>query len=235
MTVCLIAANFLRENRWPIVVLFLWTVLSVLILGNASGGRVEAADATFYLQQGAVYIAVFSAFLASHAIYHERRSRRIQLVLSKAVSRSQYLLAILLGTMLFAAFSALALGFCSSLLATQSGLPWDKLWLVVALLLAGCALAASVVMFLSVFLHPIFALALSALVMAAPALAYPSTTARPAWIPGLKLWTNLLSFDFQPNWTVAWGALVVALIEALLFYVLAVMVFARTDVAVPVE
>jgi ABC-type transport system involved in multi-copper enzyme maturation permease subunit len=235
MAVTLIAGNVLRENRWPILLLFLWITMGPLIFGGFGGERVDAADVAFYIQQDAIYIVIFSAFLASHAIHHERRSRRILLVLSKAVSRSGYLMGMLLGIMLIATISALALGVCSSWLASESGLPRDGLWLIVPLLLVGSALVVSCVVFLSTFLHPLLAVTLSIPLLTAPALANPINPAWYAWAPGLRLLKNLLSFGFQPAWTLAWNALPAALIEAALFYTLAALIFLRTDIAAPIE
>ena len=99
MAMVLIAANFLRENRWPIVVLLVWIVLTALAAGGFGRDHTAADDVVFYVQQQAIYICLFCTFLAAGAIYNERKSRRIVLVLAKAVKRSDYLLAILLGTL----------------------------------------------------------------------------------------------------------------------------------------
>src|SRR5437868_5462263 len=86
-----IAVNFVRENRWPILLLLIWIVLSALVFGGTDQ-RVAVDDLVFYVRQQALYIVVFTAFLASTAVNNERKSRRILLVLSKAISRGEYLL-----------------------------------------------------------------------------------------------------------------------------------------------
>ncbi len=96
--VVLIAANFLARASLAGLILFAWIVLTALAAGGFGRDRAVAEDVVFYVQQQAIYICVFSAFLAADAIHNERKSRRILLVLSKAISRGEYLLAIILGT-----------------------------------------------------------------------------------------------------------------------------------------
>ena len=99
MATWLIARNFLRENRWPVLILLAWIIFSTAVTAGFGRERVVPEDVVFFVQQQAVYICAFSAFLAANAIHNERRSRRILLVLSKAVSRGEYLLAMLIGTL----------------------------------------------------------------------------------------------------------------------------------------
>ena len=66
--VWLIAANFLREHRWPVLILFAWTVLTALAAADFGRGRVAPDDVVFYIQQQTVYICVVTAFLAADAI-----------------------------------------------------------------------------------------------------------------------------------------------------------------------
>ena len=61
--VSLIAANFLREHRWPVLILFAWIVLGAAATGDFGRSRPVSEDVVFYCQQQAMYICVFSAFL----------------------------------------------------------------------------------------------------------------------------------------------------------------------------
>ena len=137
--VLLIAANFLREHRWPVVILFAWIVLTALAAGGFGRNRVVADDVVFYVQQQAVYICVFSAFLAAGAIHNERKSRRILLVLSKAISRGQYLLAVILGTWAVSFAYALLFGLCGVWLTARATLPSGGVWSIASLVIAGSA------------------------------------------------------------------------------------------------
>ena len=88
--VLLIAINFVREQRWPILVLLLW-VLLLAFQGLVTEIPRERDDLLFIFKQVAIYVVVFSIFFGGSAIYNERRSRRVLAVLAKDVARHQYL------------------------------------------------------------------------------------------------------------------------------------------------
>ncbi len=235
MATSLIAKNFLRENRWPLLILLGWIVFTAGATAGFGRERVSLDDVVFYVQQQAVYIYGFSAFLAASAIYNERKSRRILLVLSKAVGRGEYLLAMLAGTLSMAAVYAVLFAVCCTWLAHRAGLPAAGVWSVTVLVVAGSAIAAAVGMFFSTFLNPYLAVALTVTMFAAPGLAHPE---RQPWfrlIPGLPVLLDVLRFRFRAGWTMDWGAVVIALLEAALFWGLAAVVFSYRDIAVPVE
>jgi ABC-type transport system involved in multi-copper enzyme maturation permease subunit len=233
MSVLLIAVNFVRENRWPILLLLVWIVLSALVFGG-TGQRVAIDDLVFYVRQQALYIVIFTAFLASTAVHNERKSRRILLVLSKAISRGEYLLALLTGALLVSFLYAAFFGVCCTWLATRSGVSGRGVWLMVIVVLAGSALSASMSLFWSTFLNPFIATAITAAVFSAPALADSNPTGS-LWKPGLPLLLNVLHFGFDPRWKVNWPAVGVAILEAIAFWGLATLIFARKDIAVPIE
>ena len=97
--VLLIAINFAREQRWPILTLLLW-VLLLAFLGLVTDIHRQREDLLFVFKQDAIYVLAFSVFFGGSAIYNERRSRRILGVLSKAVGRQQYLSGLVLGVTL---------------------------------------------------------------------------------------------------------------------------------------
>src|SRR5216684_1587791 len=76
MPVLLIAANFLRAHRWPILVLLLW-VLVLSALGLAVDVHREREDLLIVFKQLAVYAIAFALFLGGSAIHNERKSRWI--------------------------------------------------------------------------------------------------------------------------------------------------------------
>src|SRR5215467_12168092 len=121
--ILLIAANFLREHRWPVLILFAWILLTAFGAAGFGRDRVVPDDVVFYVQQQAVYICIFSAFLAADAIHNERKSRRILLVLSKAISRGEYLLAIIVGSAAIAIAYAFVFGLCGVWLTARAALP----------------------------------------------------------------------------------------------------------------
>ena len=140
----------------------------------------------FYCQQQAIYICVFSAFLAADAIHNERKSRRILLVLSKAVSRGEYLLAVILGTCTMAVAYAMVFGLCGIWLTARAELPSGQLWSVVMLVIAGSVIAATVAMFFSTFLNPYVATAITLLMFCAPGAVHAQRHAWSIWLPGIS-------------------------------------------------
>ncbi len=230
-----IARNFLRENRWPVLILLAWIIFTTVVTGGFGRERVLPYDVVFFVQQQAVYICAFSAFLAANAIHNERKSRRILLVLSKAVSRGEYLLAMLIGTLTMSVVYDVLFVACCRWLAHRAGLPANGVWSVAVLVVAASAIAAAIGMFFSTFLNPYLAIALTVTIFGAPALIHAE---RQPWfrlVPGLPVLLDILRFHFRGGWTTDWGAVIITLLEAGLFWGLAVMVFAYRDIAVPVE
>lgn len=233
--VALIGANFLREHRWPVLILFAWIVFVAAASGDFGRSRPVNEDVIFYCQQQALYICVFSAFLAADAIHNERKSRRILLVLSKAVSRGKYLLAVILGTSTMSVAYAIVFGLCGVWLTAKAELPSGQLWSVVILVVAGSLIAGTVAMFFSTFLNPYVATAVTVLLFCAPGVFRVQRHAWSIWLPGLPILANLLRFSFRSDWMPNWYAAVLAVLEAVLFWMLAAAVFDRRDIAVPVE
>src|SRR5581483_2462847 len=95
----LIAINFVREQRWPILVLMLW-ILVFSVLGLLVDLRRSREDVLFIFKQLAVYGIAFAVFFGASAIHNERKTRRILSVLSKGVGRAQYFSGLLGGFVL---------------------------------------------------------------------------------------------------------------------------------------
>ena len=233
--VFLIAANFLREHRWAVLILFVWIVLTALAAAGFGKDRVATDDVVFYVQQQAVYICVFSAFLAADAIHNERKSRRILLVLSKAVSRGKYLFAVILGTAAMALAYALVFGLCGVWLTSRATLPSGELWSMVVLVMVGSVLAATVALFFATFLNPYVATAFSLLLFSLPGLLHIQNHRWSVWLPGFPILVQLVSFRFRSDWTLDWTAAGIAVFQSVLFWWMAAAIFDRRDIAVPVE
>ncbi|MBZ5574044.1 MAG: hypothetical protein LAO09_19440, partial [Acidobacteriia bacterium] len=140
--VLLIAVNFVREQRWPILVLLLW-VLVLAFLGLATDAARQSEDLLFVFKQVAVYVVAFSVFFGSSAIFNDRRSRRILGVLSKAVGRQQYLSGLVLGITLASAIYCFTLGLTGSWTLGEAGFPASQVWYLMVCLLAACTLAGT--------------------------------------------------------------------------------------------
>jgi hypothetical protein len=233
--VLLIALNFVREQRWPILVLLLW-VLLLAFLGLAMDIRREREDLLFVFKQVAVYAVVFSVFFGGSAIYNERRSRRILAVLAKAVGRQQYLSGLVLGVALASGVYCFALGMTGSWTLGEAGFPVSQVWRLMLCLVTACTLAGTVGLMFSTFLNPFFAAGATALVLGLPALAGRAVSA--SWadvIPVYALTSNVLKASFQSPGGTPWSLLGLAVLESVAFWLAAARIFAWVDIAVSVE
>jgi len=231
----LIALNFVREHRWPVMILFAWIVLAALAVGAINRHNLIPDDVAFYVQEQAVYIAVFSAFLAADAIHNERKSRRLLLVLSKAVSRREYLFSVTLGACGMAFAYTLAFGLCTLWLTQRAMVSSAPVLPLMLLVMAGATTAATVALFFSTFLNPYAATALTLVLFTGPGAIQVQQHAWSAWLPGLPVMVDVLHFGFFHGWSFRWYVPVIALVESAVFWWLAVLVFERRDIAVPVE
>jgi ABC-type transport system involved in multi-copper enzyme maturation permease subunit len=231
--VLLIALNFLRESRWAILLLLLWAVISGV--AAAYSIRTQQDDALFFLKQQAVYGVVFTAFLASSAIYNQRRSRRILAILAKAISRSQYLAGLELGFLASSAIYSLAIAVMGGWVFARGGFPATHIFSIAIMLFAASALAGTIALLFSTFLSPLFAIALTAVVVGTNgALAHSSSAALAQVMPVYVLTQSILGFSFA-DWTPAWSAAVWALLESVIVWSLASWIFSSRDLAVAIE
>lgn len=233
--VLLMAANFLREHRWPALLLFGW--IAILALAAADLGRRYAVpeDVIFYIAQQSIFICVFSAFLSADAIHNDRKSKRILLVLSKAITRSEYLLAPLVGTSAAATSYCLLFAVCCLWLTDRAHMPSAGVLPLVLLVMAGSILASAVSLFFSTFLNPYVAIAATVLLFTAPGSLHLQHYAWAAWMPGFSILIKMIDLKLGPDATIQWPAILIAMLQAVLFWGLAAVVFNRKDIAVPVE
>jgi ABC-type transport system involved in multi-copper enzyme maturation permease subunit len=233
--VLLIAINFAREQRWPILTLLLW-VLLLAFLGLVTDIHREREDLLFVFKQDAVYVLAFSVFFGGSAIYNERRSRRILGVLSKAVGRQQYLSGLVLGVTIACAVYCFALGMTGSWTLGSASFPISHVWFLMVCLLAACALAGTVALMFSTFLNPFFAAGATAIVLGFPALA--GHLLGPRWglvIPVWELGATVINSSFDSPGTPSWLVVALAGAETVAFWLLSARIFAYVDIAVAVE
>ncbi len=233
--VLLIAINFAREQRWPILTLLLW-VLLLAFLGLVTDIHREREDLLFVFKQDAVYVLAFSVFFGGSAIYNERRSRRILGVLSKAVGRQQYLSGLVLGVTIACAVYCFALGMTGSWTLGSASFPISHVWFLMVCLLAACALAGTVALMFSTFLNPFFAAGATAIVLGFPALA--GHLLGPRWglvIPVWELGATVINSSFDSPGSASWLVVGLAGAETVAFWLLSARIFAYVDIAVAVE
>lgn len=232
----LIAANLLREQRWLLVVLVLWVVLSS---AAASWGdsRASIEDVLFFLKQQAMYGVAFTAFLASAAIHNERKSRRILAVLSKGIERREYLGGLLLGVCSASVIYCAAMALAGVVVFPRAHVPQPGSWIVIVTLLVISVLTSSIAMLFATIMPPFLAAIATAFTMGAMSVAAKLAPAASIVLPIYPLLRAIL--EFSPAYRLRWldylPLLIVALVEAGLVWLTAARVFAYRDVAVSVE
>jgi ABC-type transport system involved in multi-copper enzyme maturation permease subunit len=234
--VLLIAINFVREQRWPILVMLIW-VLLLAFLGLTAGAAGQRDDLLFVFKQVAVYFVAFSVFFGCSAIYNERRSRRILSVLSKAVARQQYLSGLVLGIAIACGIYCFALGITGSWTLGEAGFPVSEVWFLMVCLIAACTLAGTVALMFSTFLNPFFAAGATAAVMVVPAVLsrLAGLSYLEDFMPVSALATTVVNSSFGSPGKVSWLPIVLAVIETLVCWLLSAQIFSYVDIAVSVE
>jgi hypothetical protein len=224
--VLLLTRAFVRQNRWLLLAFALWPfVLGAFVW--SPNGNTSRTDVAEIVQQEVLYGIAVIAFLASSAIYNERRSRRIMVVLSKAVSRSRYLLGLLFGAVFFAIvyFGAVSVS-----------LLWIADWSITAmsgaatLFVRGVTVSiwtASLALLFSTFLYPFVAASLAAIATFVPMFFRRNSLLAPA----TALIANIRPFSLD----LPWVSFFVALAQSAIFLILAAQIFARRDVTASVE
>jgi len=232
--ILLIAVNFVREQRWPIFVLLLW-VLLLAFLGLIADIQRQREDLLFIFKQVAVYVVVFSVFFGGSAIHNERKSRRILAVLSKAVGRQQYLSGLVLGVTIACTIYCFALGLTGSWTLGEAGFSVRQVWFLMLYLIAASMLAGTIALMFSTFLNPFFAAGASAMVLGLPAVAAHFGGRWEYVVPAYSLSAAVLKSSFKASGDVLWFPLGLAVVETIVFWVLAARIFAHVDIAVAVE
>ncbi len=231
----LIAINFVREQRWPILVLMLW-ILVFSVLGLLVDLRRSREDVLFIFKQLAVYGIAFAVFFGASAIHNERKTRRILSVLSKSVGRAQYISGLLGGIVLAVGIYCFAMAVTGTWILRPAGFPALHVWFLMLCLMMGCLLAAAVAVLFSTFLNPLFATLCTALALGIPAVAALQFHSR--WvdaIPSYSLINLLMKASFAPNWTARWDLLALALLDAIALWLIASWIFRQRDIAVAVD
>src|SRR5438045_5991691 len=166
----LIAINFVREQRWPILVLMLWVVL-LAILGLMLDLHRSREDVLFIFKQLGVYGVAFAVFVGASAIHNERKTRRILAVISKGVSRPQYISGLLIGIGMAVAIFSVSMGVTGAWVLGAGGARASEVWSLIACLMLASILSAAVAVLFSTFFNPLFATLGTAITLGVPAVA----------------------------------------------------------------
>jgi hypothetical protein len=226
-TVLLLAASFLRQNRWLMLAFVGWPFLLAAFEWSPHHAA-NLDDVNAILQQEIFYGLAIADFLASAAIYNEKRSRRIVGVLSKSVSRAQYLLGLLGGSTVFGGVYFIAVA--ASLLWLRgfgSAALHQTAVLVICGIVASGWIAALALLF-SVILHPLLAAAIAGIIGFAPLALANSSLFLPLTVL-MRGMSSLAAPRFGGYW------IVISLLESAFFVLIGSALFQGGDVAVNLE
>lgn len=232
----LIAVNFLREQRWVLVVL----VSSVVVLSSLASWdapRNAIDDVLYFLKQQAMYGVAFAVFLASAAIHNDRRSRRILAVLSKGIERREYLAGLLLGVWSASFLYCIAMSLAGVVVFPRARVPQPSSWIIIVALLIACMLTSAVALFFATLMPPLLAALAAALALGVMSAIATTVSAAGIVCPIFHLLKIIV--DFSPATRLHWSAelpyMFVALAEAVVLWAASAKIFALRDIAVPVE
>jgi hypothetical protein len=231
----LIGFNFVREQRWPILVLLIWILLLAFLglISNVPRGR---EDLLFIFKQVALYVVLFSVFFGGSAIYNERKTRRILAVLSKAIGRQQYLSGLVLGVTMCCGIYCFSLGLTGSWALAEAGFPASQVWFLMLCVIVACMLAGTLALMFSTFLNPFFAAGATAAMLSFPVLLSHAGLGQWADImPVYTLTVAVMESSYQAPGNPLWPPILLAIAETIICWVLAARIFARVDIAVAVE
>ncbi|MBV9609074.1 MAG: hypothetical protein JO187_05910 [Acidobacteria bacterium] len=235
MKVLLIAGNFLREQRLLAILLLMYALASAVLFGFGEA-RVSTEDVSAFVEQQSIYAVLFSLFSGAWAIQNERKTRRIIAVLSKAVTRRQYIAGLLAG------ISAIFVGYCLTIGLAGTWLMRHAVWRPLQLwTLLGCTiiaalLGAAVSVFYSTLLPPIVAMAATGVTLGLPAALERVLGPRSAeLLPVYVLVRAVARTPFTSPRVVGWHTVAIAIIEILFLWTAAAWVFDRRDVTVALE
>jgi hypothetical protein len=221
-----IAWRLLWANRWLwlLLVLWPWAMAAVMLTGglHPAPEDIEAA-----LAQQSLYGLALVAFTGGALLGNEQRSRRIVLVLSRAVSRRQYLGAIWLASFLPLVAYVIDLALTGPVMGASAVMLWQTLG---ALLLLSMTMASLAVLG-SLVLPGVIAGILSLTVLSLPLLLPPG------WqIAQTRLLQVLLSGPVAEHTRLVFGAgvLEAALLSGALFEA-AVRIFEQRDLRLKSE
>lgn len=229
-SVWLIALNFTHEQRWPLFFLLLWVVVWAAF-GVVSNPRTAGEDSLMIFRQLAVYAIAFAVFFGSSALSADQRSGRILMVLSKAVSRLQYLCGLLVGIGMVLGVFCLCTAFTASWILGRFAFDPVAIWMQMLALYTASLLAASLTMLFATFLPPLFAAIGSGMLGGLLAL-FSFRRSGGSVVPLYALLQPLLENEISASSRPGIEPIAVGLVETVVLLVLASWIFTSRDLPV---
>jgi ABC-type transport system involved in multi-copper enzyme maturation permease subunit len=233
--VALLGWNYLREQKVFLIVLSIYLVAGTGWLALSSE-MPQLDDLSFLVKQQAGYAIVFGLFMTSGAVFNDRRSRRILMVLAKGIERGQYLAGIYLGsTVALSAYLFLS-WVASAILLRRVGIGWSSVNGVIVAAGIATLLSAAIALFYSTMMHPMLAVGAAVITMSVPhAIAKLSLPVFDAILPAYAISGAVIGWS--PNQPLATPPymLLIAIAETGAFFLLAVLTFRGRDLALAVD
>ena len=221
-----IVERLLWQNRWLFLLLMLWpyAMAAILLLPHDAP---DAADVVSMLHQECLYGLALVAVNSSAQLGNEQRSRRIVAVLSRAVSRNNYLFALLLASWLPLALYVAGFLISGAFLASSVQGSFRGLWQMALLQLVVGLWLGTLSLFFSILLH----YWLASLATMATAAAAVGTALQWSWSgPGrLLVAMPLVGLARQSGFTANWLDVGITLFSAGLVFAASSWLFSRRD------
>ena len=233
-SVLLLALAFVRHNLWLLIMLMLWPWLFSGVLSIQAENQIN--DYAANLQQEAFYGIVIIGFMATAALNNEQKSRRVIAVLSKAISRGQYLGSFLLGVFLVGlcfTFSVATATWIATLHIHANLIHLPAFLLAV---LASVLWIASLSLMFSTFLPPMLTTIFTGVCVTVTLLGlHWHNPAWPLLAPTSSMFVALAANPLSESWRVDWTPLVSAGVEVFIFLAIGAWAFQYRDLTRAIE
>ena len=232
--VLLLGWNYLREQRVFIIVLSIYLAAGTGWLALAPE-RPDVDDLTFIVKQQAEYAIVFGLFMTSGAIFTDRRTRRILLVLSKGIDRAEYLAGVYLGSVMALTGYLFLSWLASAMLLKRVGVAWTALAGVMIAALIATLLSSAVALFYSTLMHPVLAVGAAVFTMSLPHVLATAFPILDAVMPAYAISGAILKWVPSLPLAIPLHFLVIGTVEIGIFLMLANFAFRGRDLALTVD
>jgi ABC-type transport system involved in multi-copper enzyme maturation permease subunit len=232
--VVLLGWNYLREQKVFLIVLSVYLAAGTGWLALSSE-MPQLDDVSFLVKQQAGYAIVFGLFMTSGAVFNDRRSRRILMVLAKGIDRSQYLAGIYLGSTVALSGYLFLSWVASAILLNRVGIGWSSVNGV--FIAAGIAtlLSAAIALFYSTMMHPMLAVGAAAITMSVPHAIAKLLPVFDAILPAYAISGAVIGWSPNQPLAIPPYMLLIAIAETGVFFLLAVLTFRGRDLALAVD
>jgi len=230
--IILITSSFLRQRRWFLLA-YPFLAFAIALMLTVPTGVASNEDFEFYFKQQSIYAVTVAVLLAAQANYNERKSRRILGVLSKGIERRDYLAGLLGGVFVSSGLFLIGVGLGMAWIASKMDLPLHSILVAMLLMWLACCLSAAITMFLATFLHPLLAIAGTSVLIGGGAAAQLKGMQAATLFPVYEL--NSAALQLMEGEKFHAIMVPVALIEIVVFWLLAGLIFNRRDIAVAIE